>query len=499
VSSSRVPVVQPQHFPAAGRSFQATLDTSETLFSVLSGINACGYDAGLAGSDPIREQVRQQLATAAAGSPKAQFAKDQLCQFYKDHQQGDSAHDLAQYVSLALYMGPPPKFELATDEADLPPDAGYVLGFLPLLRDFYAADGVHQIWEKHQPEYEGLVEHFHDPVANMILRTNLYLKLQFSSYLGRRFIILLDPMQPPGEVNARNYGDDYFIVLAPSHDDIKIDAIRHTYLHYVLDPYALNHGTSLARLQPLLATVATAPMDDSFKRKIDLLVTESLIRAIEARLLPGKSKEVERTRAQMVESSMKQGFVLTSYFYDALIKFETSETGLKDTYADWLFQIDLGHEKKIAENTQFSQQAEPELLHAAVPTASQPVSKLDLAEQRLAAHDPAGAAKMAQGVLDEKSDDPGRALFVLARASAEQGDMQGAQNYFERTIETTKDPRTLAWAHIYLGRIYDIQEDRQAALAQYQAAMLAGDATPDTKTAAQSGIARPYAPAKPQN
>ena len=60
--------------------------------------------------------------------------------------------------------------------------------------------------------------------------------------------------------------------------------IRHTYLHYLLDPLALKNGGSFKRLEPLLEDVKDAPMDEAFKTNISLLVTECLIRAIEERL-----------------------------------------------------------------------------------------------------------------------------------------------------------------------------------------------------------------------
>ena len=49
------------------------------------------------------------------------------------------AHQLAQYVSLALNLGDPPNFPPKYQEADLPPDASYVLGFVPLLKRYAAA------------------------------------------------------------------------------------------------------------------------------------------------------------------------------------------------------------------------------------------------------------------------------------------------------------------------------------------------------------------------
>ena len=74
------------------------------------------------------------------------------------------------------------------------------------------------------------------------------------------------------------------------------------------------------------------------------------------------------------------------------------------------------------------------------------------------------------------------------------GDIRNAQAYFERAVQGAHDPRTLAWSHIYLGRILDIQDNREQALIHYRAALQAGDPTPDTKTAAEKGLAAPYQP-----
>ena len=52
----------------------------------------------------------------------------------RDKQTGDASRDLAQYISLALHVTSAPDFALSAKEADLPPDAANVIGFLPLLR-----------------------------------------------------------------------------------------------------------------------------------------------------------------------------------------------------------------------------------------------------------------------------------------------------------------------------------------------------------------------------
>jgi tetratricopeptide (TPR) repeat protein len=82
----------------------------------------------------------------------------------------------------------------------------------------------------------------------------------------------------------------------------------------------------------------------------------------------------------------------------------------------------------------------------------------------------------------------------MARASSLDGKMEDASSYFEKTLQTSKEPRELAWAHIYLGRIHDIRQERDEAVAQYKAALETGDASAETRTAAEAGIQQPYAP-----
>ena len=50
----------------------------------------------------------------------------------------------------------------------------------------------------------------------------------------------------------------------------------------------MKYPATMKRLEPLLESVKTAPMDESFKSDTSLLVTECLIRAIEARTAGAK-------------------------------------------------------------------------------------------------------------------------------------------------------------------------------------------------------------------
>ena len=469
---------------------QVSLDSSETLFSVLTSMNACGYDQELNTSDPLRTRIRSEVAAAVQASEEAKEAVSQMCAFYHDHLQPDPARDLAQYVSLALYLNGPPVFAAKVKDTELPPDAAAVLGFVPLVQKFYDQANLHGIWEQHRDDYASLTERYHEPLRKMLFDTEIYLKMPSSGYLGRQFIAYLDVMGAPSQTNARNYGADYFIVIAPSGSGFKMEEIRHTYLHYLLDPLALKNAAAMERLKPLLEAVQAAPLEGTFKNDISLLVTECLIRAIEVRMMGnGKAPESERTRS--VEQSTREGYVLTRYFYYALAQFEKGPVGLRNAYPDLLGAIDVHKEVKQASQTEFVKQASPELVHLSRPSNPH---LLVTAEQRLSAGDSAGAQKLAQEALAGNREDPGRALFVLAQAATMNRDMQGARNYFERALEVAHEPKVIAWSHIYLGRIFDLQENREAALNHYRAALSAGGSLPEAKAAAERGLEQPYEP-----
>jgi len=471
---------------------KVSLDTSETIFSVLTAINACGYDQGLALSEPVRQQVRMEVAHAAQSSDQARSSLEEICAYYRDHQQGNQTQELARYISLALNLGAPPAFTSTIREADLPPDAGYLLGLVPRLQHFYANASLHQIWESHKDAYDALLARFHEPVSKMIFSTDMYLRMPLSGYTDRHLVVFLDPMAGPGQVNARNYGTNYYMVIGPSHDTMPLDALRHTYLHFILDPLAAQRATTLSRLAPIMDAVQPAPMDDAFKTDIPLLVTESLIRAIEARTaVTGKGKAAEAERTRRARQAAEEGFVLTPYFSQQLEAYEKSEDGFSVAYPDWLHDINVEIERRSAAHIKFAASATPEDIHATLLASG---SLLQQAQKRIAAGDAKGAAELAQQALDRKREDPAQAWFILAQAATFNKDMNGAQTYFGKVLEAAHEPRLIAWSHIYLGRICDLRAERDRALEHYHAALQAGDTNPAIRQAAERGIQQPYEP-----
>src|SRR6202158_1845225 len=237
---------------------QVSLEPSETLFTVLTAINTCGYDQELNASDPLRTQIRSEVAKAVANTAGAQEVIAPMCAFYRQHQALEATRDLSQYVSLALYLEEPPAFTLKVKQAELPPDAAAVAEMVPLIAAFSKKIGLHAIWDRHSARYTELTEIYHDPLAKMTFDTEIYLKLPSSGYLGRQFTVYLDAMGAPGQTNARNYGSDYYVVISPGPGaGLKMDQIRHTYLHYLLDPMAMKYTATMKRLNPWLGTAQT--------------------------------------------------------------------------------------------------------------------------------------------------------------------------------------------------------------------------------------------------
>lgn len=473
---------------------KVTLDTSETLFTILASMNACGYDQDLSLSDPLRRQIREEIAKAAHDSDQALEVMSPMCQFYREHVWPDTSKTLSQYVSLSLYLGGAPNFVPKVTEAELPPDAMLVVGFAKMATAFYEKAGLHGIWQRHREAYARLTDQYHEPLSKMLFDTEIYLRLPSSGYLGRGFTVLMEPMGAPGQVNARNYGSDYYVVITPGGSALKVDQIRHTYLHYLLDPLSLKYPAAVKRLEPLLESLQRTPMDEAFKVDASLLVTECLIRAIEIRT-EGTSKTPEPVRSDDVQKATEQGFILTRYFYDALAQFEKDPAGIRNSYADMLNAIDVKKEEKRASEMHFASEAAPELL--AYSRLKDP-RLLQTAERRLAAGDLKTAQELAQQALDSNHEDKGRALFIMAQVATANKDMTGATGYFEQALKVAQEPKVVAWSHIYLGRIYDLQEQRETAVDHYRAALTAAGALPEVKAAAERGLKQPYEPPAPR-
>jgi hypothetical protein len=516
-SSSSQPVQQekaPSLVDPAGPTI--SLVSSEPVFLMAAALNACGYDEGLDESAPVRKRVRDEINQALAKSEDARDKRDRVCLFIAQHRMTGSERDISQYISLALYLTPPPEIETSAELSEMPPDSTQVVEIVPLLKDFVAAVDLHGIWLAVHRTYDEEADRLHDSMSKMIVETNLYLKMPASTYEGRRFVVVIEPLLSPRTVNARIYGTDYVVVVSPVNGQIRMDDVRHTYLHYIIEPLLFSRANAVDRMQPILKEVRDSPLEFRYRSDTVPLTIECLIKAIEARTMDTGvpvfripagverselpryehdrqiyQQKVDAIRLATVRHDMTQGFVLTQYFYEQLIQFEKDPAGLKDTIGEMVYSMDVDQQVHRARQIEFDKEADGEVLGRSKPRK---LTGLDLAEARLAAGDVTTASAMARQALAVHDDtlesvaDSARANFILARAAIVTGHPEDAINDFQKTLATSKEPRLMAWSYIYLGRMLDLDCKRDEAVAEYTAALKVRDGQQDTRLAAERGV-----------
>ncbi|HEU5351995.1 MAG TPA: hypothetical protein VFU55_10400 [Terracidiphilus sp.] len=508
-----------------------SLVSSEQVFFMAAALNACDYNEGLAESAPIRQRVRDEMNQALARSESARAARDKLCLFVAQHRMTGTAEDISQYISLALYLSPPPELETTAKLIEMPPDSTQVVEVLPLLRSFTTAVDMNGIWLTIHHLYDRDIEQLHDPLSKMIQDTNLYLKMPASDYTGRRFIVVIEPMLSPALVNARVYGSDYVDVVSPVNGRIPMVKVRHTYLHYLIEPLLYARSGAINRLEPILKEASYSPLAYRYRSDPVAFVVECLIKAIEARTLDTGipvykipagvdrsalpryehqlqlyQQKVRDMKLELVKHDMQQGYVLTEIFYQQLEEFEKTPASLGDSIGEMVYGMDINQQIHRARQTVFDAKTDGDILQRDQPRE---LKGLDLAEAELEAGNLKGARELADKFAAEPSGNPeaqgpnaqspdavagsGRADFILARVAILSGDPDDAIERFQETLAKSKEPRLLAWSHIYLGRMLDLECKRDAAVMEYKEALANRDGAQDTRLAAERGVKAAYA------
>ncbi len=458
-----------------------SLNANEQLFAVLAALNAAGYDAGLGAptGDTTRDEVRRALA--AEKIPVLVQIRD----FYNKHLIAkDPGANLGQYISLALLLDAPPDFHLTVKPTDLPPDAKSVEGLIPLLRKFYQEADLVEVWSKFRPRYEAAIERYSPAVRQNFELADAYLRFPSGTYLGRKYTIDLSLLGAPEQVQARVYGDHYYLVVTPS-QRMRLREIRYQYLHFLLDPLALKYAVDIHQKAALLKMARTAPqLGDDYKEDFAMLLTQCLVRAIEVRM----DKLAPAAAAARVKELQASGLILAPYFYNALAAYEKQDTSLSVYYRDLVEGIDVAKEQKQLTNVKFAPRPN---LGTVAPARSRQEDLLDRGDNAIFEGHYDDAQSAFRAVLQ---DDPhnARALFGLAVVASNTRKPDTAQEYFRKTLETARDLRLVTWSHIYLGRIYDLMGERKQALEQYRAASLTATRYPEALRAVQQGMAHPF-------
>ena len=469
---------------------QGQLDGSPTLFAVMAAINAAGYSAELSSpnNSPLRDQVRSEILR------KNPPSLTELKQFFESHRKrgaGADTAELSQYISYALTVEGPPDFKFKKRDVDIPPDVVPLKSLSPLLAQFYKEAGIEEMWALAQPAYDREIDRVHSPIADAVFHVNAYLRYVASGINRRHFQIFVEPLAAPNQVQARSYGYEFTVVVTPAPEPRAFD-IRHEYLHYLLDPLSTAQQEVLDRKKILNQQAVRAPaLDQPFKDDFLLLTTECLIKAMEARM-DGKPERIER--------DMRQGYILTPYFAEALTAYEKQDQPMKDYYPDMVMAIDLQKEETRLDKIEFDKQAaSPAAVQAAAPPPPAPLTgaakALDDAEQMWEARaQGAATVENARKLYLDVLAQPGApsqhaaAYYGMARIAAIQKDPETAEQLFQKTLELQPEPQVKAWALVYLGRLSLAAEDSDQAVKYFQEALKVDGASEAARKAATEGL-----------
>ncbi len=490
-SNQQTPVQVPQtqrssQGPSPGK---ISIASNQQLFATMCALWASGFNADInpTAMPPAWSAIAVQM-TKLRGP-----AAEEVRKYLNDHSGSDRAALLSRFVSFALSIGPPPDFRYIYNHDDLPPDVLPIEDFNDVLARFYKEAELGEVWKQVAPDYQPVIDQVQGPVTKIVLRTTGYLREILTSTNPRTFAVYVEPLAG-ASMNFRNYGNRYEVVLGNA-ETAPQNEIRHAFLHYLLDPLPAKYSSSITPFRTLFVIAARAPrLPREYRTDVVGLFAECLIKAVELQM----DRISAAQRAQAIDAAEADGFVLVRPLVAQLEKFQESEPAMTYYFPDLAKGIDVAAERQRLEKVQF---APADVAPVPDPAASEAAEKerlLQQGERMMAGQDAPGAQAMFDKILARWPGTP-RAVYGLAISAVMQGQPEHAKELF---VELTKpgrseqipDARVLSWSHVYLGRINDLEQNRDQAIAEYRAALAVEGAPEAARAAAQRGVEKAYAP-----
>jgi len=490
---AQVPLPPPKM--QAAPATNVTVDGSEAMFTVMCALLASGFEADVNATNwsPMRAQLRDRLQHQEGP------AVEVMRTFYKQHELADPGAMLSRYIWFGLVSGPAPKFEPTLRRDELPPEIIALEGFPEILSNYYKEQKIGELWRQVQSVHAHEIEQMHDSLADVVFVATAYLREILNPTNPRSFTVIVEPLV--GRItNVRNFGDHYALVVSGA-EQLHLDAVRHAFLHFMLDPLPLQYSHVVAVKLPLFEAAAGAPrLDPALKDDFSSYFAECTVRAVDlklTRMSPG-----ERDAAMEVDD--EDGYVLVRPLFNALARFEESEPAMKFYFPDLVRSIDLATEQKRVASIKFapagpgpvSSEAEAVMRRkpvapTTVPNDAETIAALTEGERRISEKNPQAAEASFQKVLMKYPDQP-RAWYGLGIVAMMEQDGPRAREVFGRLTSgehaATHDPMVLAWSHVHLGTLYDIAGQPDRAKAEFEAAIAVEGAPEKAKEAASKGL-----------
>jgi tetratricopeptide (TPR) repeat protein len=343
----------------------------------------------------------------------------------------------------------------------------------------------------------------------------------------RQVFVIPDPLEALGtsfvrgdllnqkdELLTRRVGDDYIVIVGPSRT-INTDAIRQALIRFVIDPLVERHlKASLEFKDPIVALASSVPTaSKAYTSSVYLVIRESLAQAAEARMrrIQAQSKAGSYSEDDAVydlAQAYLRGAVLSFHFYDALKGFEQVGIGLEAFFDQMVATAKFEREAVRAREFEpvVARVSEARRAKSARPPEAEPATaepfgpvpkKILLSDDLIRQRRYGEARPILESILATEPNNA-RALYGLAQVlsqsmspveqdpKADENDkiqaqydrLQQAIKLYRKAIENASpdsEKWLIQWSHVLLGRIYDFQEFRADAIAEYEKAIALGD------------------------
>ncbi|HEY3138845.1 MAG TPA: tetratricopeptide repeat protein [Blastocatellia bacterium] len=345
-------------------------------------------------------------------------------------------------------------------------------------------------------------------------------------------IVRGDLLNQKEDLLSRRIGDDYIVIVGPSRT-VTTESARQAMIRFVIDPLVERHlKASLEYKDQILKLVAAVPTaSKQYSTSVYLIIRESLAQATEARM---RRLQAIATRGAYSEDdavfdlaqAYLRGAVLSFHFYESLAGLEKVGISLEDFFDQMVATAKFDREGRRARefepvvarvsasrakssNNSSSGGAAAEAVMGAM--AAKILASDDLIRQKRYAD----ARPILEEVLAVEPNNA-RALYGMAQVltqtaspverdpKADENDKIQAQHdrlehaikLYRKAIENaSKDSERwlIQWSHVFLGRIFDFQEFRADALAEYTKAVEMGPDIPNgAYKEALEGKQRPF-------
>ena len=493
--SAQAPLPRPR--PHIVPATNITVDGNEAMFTTMCALYASGFESGISTDNwsafraQMRDRLRQQKGPAV----------DAVRQFYHQHESRDTAEMLSRYVWFGIVSGPAPKFLPVLRRDELPPDMLTLEGFSEILSAYYTEQNIGQLWRQVQSIYNQEIERLHDPISQIVLVANTYLRELNNPGQMRTFSIIVEPLV--GRItNVRNFGDHYAIILSGS-EDIPTDVVRHAFLHFLLDPLPLMYPHIIAVKRPVYEIAAKAPrLPADLRDDFPSWFAECTVRAVELkikRMSPGE-------REAALNSDDADGYVMVRPIFKGLADYEKNEPSMRNYFPDLVRNMDVKAEVARATALTFARETTPEQsaqlatealnrkrrsAPATLPDDPGTIAQLTDGERLIADRNPRAAEAAFKNVL-AKYPDQVRAWYGLGLVALLDHNGPRAKEVFGRLTTgehaATQDPMVLAWSHVYLARVLDEEGQLEQSKSEYQAALAVQGAPARAQQAAQKEL-----------